>query len=56
MDKAHHDSSSLHREKVDEGEIILEYLPTVEQVADVLMKPLSWEKHIRFIEGMGLII
>ena len=44
------------REKVDEGEIILEYLPTVEQVADVLTKPLSQEKHIRFIEGMGLII
>jgi len=44
------------REKVDEGEIILEYLPTAEQVADVLMKPLSREKHIRFIEGMGLII
>ena len=44
------------REKVDEGEIILEYLPTAEQVADVLTKPLSREKHIRFIEGMGLII
>ncbi|KIM60717.1 hypothetical protein SCLCIDRAFT_72313, partial [Scleroderma citrinum Foug A] len=28
------------REKVDEGEIVLEYLPTVEQVANVLMKPL----------------
>ena len=44
------------REKVDKGEIILEYLPTVEQVANVLMKPLSQEKHICFIEGMGLII
>ena len=44
------------REKVDEGEIVLEYLPTAEQVADVLTKPLSREKHIRFIEGMGLII
>ena len=29
------------REKVDEGEIILEYLPTAEQVADILTKPLS---------------
>jgi len=29
------------REKVDEGEIILEYLPTAEQVADVLTKPFS---------------
>jgi len=44
------------REKVDEGEIVLEYLLTAEQVADVLTKPLSREKHIRFIEGMGLII
>ena len=43
------------REKVDEGEIVLEYLPTAEQVTDVLMKPLSREKHICFIEGMGLI-
>ena len=44
------------REKVDKGEIFLEYLPTVEQVTNVLMKPLSREKHIHFIEGMGLII
>ena len=29
------------REKVDEGEIILEYLPTAEQVTNVLTKPLS---------------
>ena len=29
------------REKVDNGEIILEYLPTVEQVTNVLTKPLS---------------
>ena len=29
------------REKVDEGEIVLEYLPTVEQVTDILTKPLS---------------
>ena len=44
------------REKVDEGEIVLEYLPTAKQVADILTKPLSREKHIHFIEGMGLII
>ena len=45
-----------NRKKVDEGEIVLEYLPTAEQVANVLMKPLSQEKHIHFIDGMGLII
>ena len=44
------------REKVDEAEIILEYLPTVEQVADILTKPLSRAKHVCFAEGMGLII
>jgi len=44
------------REKVDKEEIILEYLLTAEQVANVLTKPLSREKHIHFIEGMGLII
>ena len=44
------------REKVDEGEIVLEYLPTVEQVANVLTKPLSQAKHVCFAEGMGLII
>ena len=44
------------RERVDEGEIVLEYLPTAEQVANILTKPLSQEKHICFIEGMGLII
>ena len=44
------------REKVDEGEIVLEYLPTVEQVTNVLTKPLSQAKYICFAEGMGLII
>ena len=44
------------REKVDEGEIVLEYLPTAEQVTDILTKPLSRAKHVRFAEGMGLII
>jgi hypothetical protein len=42
------------REKLEEGEISVEYVPTNEQVADVLTKPLAREKHGRFVEGMGL--
>ena len=42
-------------EKIDDEEITLQYIPTNEQVADVLTKPLMWEKHNRFIEGMGVV-
>jgi hypothetical protein len=43
------------RERVESGEVKLEYVPTNLQVADVLTKPLGREKHERFVEGMGLI-
>ena len=43
------------REKIDDEEITLQYIPTNEQVADVLTKPLMREKHNRFIEGMGVV-
>ena len=36
------------------GIIKVEYCPTEHQVADVLTKPLSREKHKRFTEQMGL--
>ncbi|THH12524.1 hypothetical protein EW146_g7607 [Bondarzewia mesenterica] len=42
------------REKVASGELRLEYVPTGEQVADVLTKGLPREKHERFSKGMGL--
>lgn len=42
------------REKVEDGEIDVEYVPTDRQVADVLTKPLGRVKHVRFVEGMGL--
>jgi hypothetical protein len=32
------------------------YIPTSEQVADVLTKPLSWDKHEKFMRGMGLVL
>ena len=31
------------------------YVPTEDQVADILTKPLSKEKHERFAKGMGLV-
>lgn len=43
------------REKLEEGEICVEYVPTNEQIADVLTKALAREKHGRFIEGMGVL-
>lgn len=43
------------REKVDSGEIIPKYVPTGEQVADILTKGLSKEKHILFSTGMGIL-
>jgi hypothetical protein len=42
------------RQVVDDGEIHLEYLPTGEQIADVLTKGLSREKHEVFVRKMGL--
>jgi len=44
------------REKLEEGEISVEYVPTNEQVADILTKPLVREKHSHFVEGMGLLL
>ena len=41
-------------ERIEDGEIDVEYVPTDRQVADVLTKPLSRVKHERFVEGMGL--
>jgi hypothetical protein len=37
------------------GIILPAYVPTDEQVADILTKPLSKEKHEKFTKGMGLI-
>jgi hypothetical protein len=42
------------REKVERGVLVVEYCPTEEQVADVLTKGLSKEKHEKFISMMGL--
>jgi hypothetical protein len=42
-------------EKLEEGQISAEYVPTNEQITDVLTKALAREKHGRFIEGMGVV-
>ena len=43
------------REKLDLGEVAVEYVPTMEQVADVLMKGLAQEKHVGVFENMGML-
>ncbi|CAL1698123.1 unnamed protein product [Somion occarium] len=43
------------REKLEDDEIDVHYVPTGDQTADVLTKGLSREKHERFIAGMGMV-
>ncbi len=43
------------QEHVEEGSIELDYVPTADQVADILMKGLQGIKHERFIKMMGLV-
>ena len=42
------------REKVESKEVDVEYIPTGDQVADVLTKPLPREQHEKLTAGMGL--
>jgi len=42
------------RHKVESGDIILDYVPTNDQSADVLTKGLAREKHERFSRDLGL--
>jgi hypothetical protein len=43
------------RDKVWEGEVKLEYIPTDEQTANILTKPLSRIKFAYFREKMGIV-
>jgi len=43
------------QECIENGDINLEYVPTADQVADVLMKGLPIVKHGKFVKAMGLI-
>jgi hypothetical protein len=42
------------REKMEEGELAPEYVPTNEQVVDILTKGLPKAKFVKFTAGMGL--
>ena len=42
-------------ECVSKGDIKLEYIPTADQVTDVLTKGLLTTKHERFVQQMGLV-
>ena len=39
---------------IDDGQIILDYVPTKDMVADGLTKGLTGEKHMRFVSMLGL--
>jgi hypothetical protein len=40
------------KNKVEEGEVVLEYKPTDEMIADVLTKPLQGEKFIELRDAL----
>jgi hypothetical protein len=41
-------------EKLDLGEIAVDYIPTSDQTADILTKELTQEKHVQFLVSMGI--
>jgi hypothetical protein len=41
-------------QKVEDKEIKLEYTPTAEQVANVMTKGLTGDKHLKFTREMGV--
>lgn len=42
-------------DEIEHGMLEVEYVPTNDQVVDVLMKALAREKHIRFTTAVGLM-
>jgi hypothetical protein len=42
------------REQVAADTVTFEYVPTELMLADVMTKPLSWDKHTWLLEGMGV--
>jgi hypothetical protein len=43
------------REKIESGQLELEYVPTADQVADIFTKPLNGEKFKKFRDVLGLV-
>lgn len=42
------------REAVEEGSILLRYLPTEDMIADIMTKSLSGPKHTKYLTLLGL--
>ena len=42
------------REAVDDGKIKMDYIPTIENVADIFMKPLARSRHEELVAKLGL--
>jgi hypothetical protein len=55
--KSKHISIKEHfiREKVQNGDIKLNYKPTEEMIADIFTKALSEPKHSKFTKSLGLL-
>ena len=43
------------REKIENGILKLDYIPTSDQVADIFTKPLNLEKFTKFRDALGLV-
>ena len=43
-------------EKIDNGTIKLEYVPTADQVADIFTKALNADKFVKFRNALGLVL
>eukprot|EP00253_Pinus_taeda_P015265 PITA_15265 len=56
-DRSKHIEIKYHfiRDYVQKGAVKLKYIPTDEQVADILTKALSWGKHVYFRDKMGVV-
>lgn len=44
------------REQVENGTIIMDYVPTEDMPADILTKPMSKERHLHLIKLLGMVI
>jgi hypothetical protein len=44
----------IHK-KIKKGTLKLDYIPTVDQIADIYTKPLASEKFVKFRKALGLI-
>ena len=43
-------------EKIEDGTIQLDYIPTADQITDIFTKPLNSEKFWKFRDALGLVL